>query len=104
VARDEVMAARLAAFLGSAEGEKCTALVICGRGHCEFGLGMPDRVVRRLPGLQQRIVLFSQSGDLELSETERKQARDVSIPHDFLRELGRLPADFTHIMAPTKAP
>lgn len=100
VVRDEVMADRLAAFLASPAGAGRAAFVVCGRGHCEFGLGMPDRVARRMPGISQRIVLFSQSGDLQLSEAERKQAREVTVPHNFLREIGRLPADFTHILAP----
>jgi len=100
VARDETMAARLAEFLSSASGEGRTAVVICGRGHCEFGLGMPDRMARRMPGVTQRIVLFSESGDLRLSEAERKQAREVEVPHEFLRELGRPPGDFFHIIEP----
>jgi len=100
VARDETMAARLAEFLLSAGGEGRTAVVICGRGHCEFGLGMPDRVARRIPNVTQRIVLFSESGDLHLSEAERKQAREVEVPHEFLRELGRPPGDYLHIIEP----
>jgi uncharacterized iron-regulated protein len=97
VARDETMSARLASYLASSEGTNRTALVICGRGHCEFGLGMPDRVERRMPGISQRVILFSQSGDLQLSEIERRQAREIEVPHQFLRDLGRSPADFMHI-------
>lgn len=98
VARDETMAARLADFLASSAGQGRTAIVICGRGHCEFGLGMPDRVARRIPGVAQRIVLFSQSGDLQLSEAERQQAREIEVPHEFLRDLGRSGADFLHVI------
>jgi len=100
VARDETMAARLAEFLSSPMGEGRTAVVICGRGHCEFELGTPDRVTRRLPNVMQRIVLASESGDLHLTETERKQARAIEVPHQFLRELGRPPGDFFHITEP----
>jgi uncharacterized iron-regulated protein len=100
VARDETMAARLAEFLSSSAGEGRTAVVICGRGHCEYGLGTPDRVARRLPDATQRIVLFSESGDLHLSEAERKQARAIEVPHQFLRELGRPSGDFFHVIAP----
>jgi uncharacterized iron-regulated protein len=102
VARDETMAARLSSYLTSPAGEGRMALVICGRGHCEFGLGMPDRVALRMPDAQQRVVLFSQSGDLELSEAERAQAREIEIPHQFLRDLGRLPADFLHVTEPAR--
>jgi len=100
VARDETMAARLAEYLSSPMGKSRTAVVICGRGHCEFGLGMPDRVARRIPNVTQRIILFSESGDLHLSEAERKQAREIEVPHQFLRELGRPPGDFFHIIEP----
>jgi uncharacterized iron-regulated protein len=98
VARDEAMAARLSAFLGSPAGRDRVALVVCGRGHCEFGLGMPARVERRIPSVIQRILLFSQSGDLRLSEEERKQARQIEIPRQFLRELGRPPGDYFHVV------
>ncbi|HWI56559.1 MAG TPA: ChaN family lipoprotein [Bacillota bacterium] len=98
VARDETMAARLTAFLNSPAGQGRTALVICGRGHCEFGLGTPDRVARRTPGIAQRIVLLSSSGDLTLTEQELKQSRAVDLSHQFLRDLGRAPADFFHII------
>lgn len=98
VARDETMAARLADHLSSPSGQNRIAVVICGRGHCEFGFGVPDRVARRIPGVAQRIVLFSESGDLHLTEEERKQAREIEVPHEFLRELGRPPADFIHVI------
>lgn len=98
IARDETMAARLTDYLNSPAGQGRLAVVICGRGHCEFGLGMPDRVVRRQPEAKQRIVLFSQSGDLQLTETERQQAREVEVPHEFLRGLGRLSGDFFHVI------
>jgi uncharacterized iron-regulated protein len=100
VARDETMAARLVEFLSSPQGKGRTAVVICGRGHCEFGLGMPDRVARRIPDVTQRVVLCSESGDLHLSETERKQAREIEVPHEFLREIGRPPGDFFHVIEP----
>ena len=103
VARDETMAARLTAFLNSPAGQGRMALVICGQGHCQFGLGTPDRVARRAPGISQRIVLLSESGDLQLSAQERKQAREVDISHQFLRELGRAPGDFFQVIQ-TAAP
>ena len=100
VARDETMAARLAEYLQSPAGQGRIALAVCGRGHCEFGLGTPARVARRIPQVTQRIVLMSESGDLHLTAEERKQARDIEITHGFLREVGRPPADYFHIAAP----
>jgi uncharacterized iron-regulated protein len=103
VARDETMAERLAQFLGSPAGQHRTAVVVCGSGHCEYGLGTPARVSRRIPGISQRIVLFSESGDLHLTEQERKQSRSIEIPHEFLRELGRPPGDYLEITEPKVA-
>jgi len=99
VARDETMAERLAKFLDSPAGQHRTAVVVCGSGHCEYGLGTPARVSRRMPGISQRIVLFSESGDLRLSEEEKKQARTIEVSHDFLRELGRPAGDYFQVTA-----
>jgi uncharacterized iron-regulated protein len=97
VARDETMAERLAQFLSSPAGQHRTALVICGRGHCEYGLGTPARVSRRIPGVSQRIVLLSESGDLRLSEQEQRQSRKVEVSHEFLRELDRPAGDYFNV-------
>ena len=97
VARDETMADRLANYLNSPAGQKRTAVVVCGRGHCEYGLGTPARVGRRIPGIRQRIVLFSESGDLHLTEEERKQARSIEVSHEFLRELERPAGDYFQV-------
>ena len=102
VARDETMASRLAEYLNSNEGRGRSALVICGRGHCEFGFGIPSRVSRRIPGISQRIVVFSNSGDLRLSEEERSQARDIEVTHEFLQGLGRPLADYFQIAEPAR--
>lgn len=103
VARDETMAERLAQFLRSPAGQDRTAVVVCGRGHCEYGLGMPARVSRRISGIPSRIVLFSESGDLHLSEAERKQSRMIEVSHEFLRELGRPAGDYFQLTEPEAA-
>jgi uncharacterized iron-regulated protein len=97
VTRDETMADRLAQFLSSPAGRDRSALVVCGRGHCEYGLGTPARVSRRVPGISQRIVLFSESGDLRLSEQEQRQSRTIEVSHEFLRALGRPPGDYFQV-------
>jgi uncharacterized iron-regulated protein len=102
VCRDETMANRLAEYLQSSEGRDKVALVICGRGHCEFGLGTPSRVARRMPGISQRVVVFSESGDLHLTEEERKQAREIEISHEFLSGVGRAAADYFQVVEPAR--
>lgn len=99
IARDEAMAAAVARFARSPEGRGRTVLVICGSGHVAFGLGTAARVRRRLPDVEQRIVIFSESGDVELTERERAVSREISISHQQLRDLGRPLADYLHVTA-----
>jgi uncharacterized iron-regulated protein len=103
-ARDESMAAALEkAWLGAAETadrRKPIAIVICGTGHCQFGLGTPDRVRRRLKGTHDRIVLMSESGDLELTKAEKAMKRDIVIRHRDLKFIRRPLADYLHAMEP----
>jgi uncharacterized iron-regulated protein len=96
IARDEAMAAAIADYLESPAGEGRTALVICGAGHAAYGLGTPARVVRRLAGVRQRIVLLSESGDVELSPQEKAMSRDIVISHQQLRQIDRPIADYLH--------
>lgn len=97
IARDEFMAATLADYLKSEPGSGRTAVVLCGAGHVSYGLGIPERVRRRVPGVRDRIVLFSESGDVELTPEERAAARPIEITHEQLREINRPVADYLHV-------
>ncbi len=97
IARDEMMASVLCTFLKSEEGQKRTAVVLCGAGHVEYGLGTPGRVRRRMPGVKDRIVLLSQSGDVELTPEEQAMAREIHVSHEQLRALNRTVADYLHV-------
>jgi uncharacterized iron-regulated protein len=96
IARDETMAATLCSFLNSEAGRGRAAVVLCGSGHVAYGLGTPDRVRRRLPKLKDRVILFSESGDVVLSPHERMAARPVTITHEQLRQINRPIADYLH--------
>jgi uncharacterized iron-regulated protein len=96
IARDETMAAAIARFLQSAPGRGRTMIVLCGAGHVAYGLGTPERVRRRMPGVVDRIVLLSESGDLELSAQEKAVSRVISITHEQLRTNQRPIADYLH--------
>lgn len=100
VARDDTMADALLKGLRSrqpAGGKKPLAVTITGAGHIQYGLGTPDRVQWREPGLEARILLLSESGDLTLSPAEKSMRRDVDFHHrDFLftrRPVG----DYVHV-------
>jgi uncharacterized iron-regulated protein len=94
IARDETMAGALTTFLKSPQGRGRKMLVVCGAGHVAYGLGMPARVLRRMPGTKERIVLLSESGELQLSPEEKAQAREIEITHEQLREIKQPVADY----------
>lgn len=97
ICRDEMMAYVLCSFLQSEKGRGRTALVLCGAGHASYGLGTVSRVRRRLPEIKGRVVLLSQSGDLELSPQELAMTRDIEITHEQLRAINRPIADYLHV-------
>jgi len=74
-------------------------VVVCGVGHVSYGLGMVSRVKRRLPKIKDRFVLFSQSGDLELTPEEKAMARDIETTHEQLRAINRPLTDYFHIVS-----
>jgi uncharacterized iron-regulated protein len=104
VVRDETMAQTLASFLQGPEGAGRTAVVILGSGHCQHGLGVPSRVARRIPNVNQRILLPSESGEVELSEMEKKLASGISITHDQLKHLQAPIADYLQVSSETVKP
>ena len=97
ICRDEMMASRLCDFLESEKGRGRTAVVLCGAGHVSYGLGTASRVRRRMPKIKERVILFSQSGDLELSPEEEAMAREITITHEQLRQINRPIADYLHV-------
>lgn len=96
IVRDDAMAFALAKFLQSPAGRGRTAVVLCGSGHVAYGLGTAARVRRRMPGIKDRIVHFSESGDVELSPEELAMARPITITHEQLRELASPFGDYLH--------
>lgn len=106
IARDEAMAAALCGYLKSAAGRGRSAVVLCGEGHVAFGQGTVARVRRRMPGLKDRIVVLSASGDVTLSAQEKAVSRPVEITHEQLRRIDRPIADYLHVtsLKPADAP
>lgn len=100
VARDETMAANIVAGrkIATTQDRPRTAFVLVGAGHVRHGLGTADRVRRREPGIVERIVLSTESGQLVLSESDKAAARDISISHAQFREIGRPPGDYLHVL------
>ncbi len=100
IARDEHMADVLARFLRSLEGKDRIAVVICGVGHVSYGLGMPARVRRRLDDGSDRVVVFSESGDVQLTPEEQAVSRPITITHEQLRAMGRPIGDYLYVVTP----
>ena len=85
IARDEAMAEAVASFLKSPAGRGRKMLVLCGAGHVVYGLGMPARVRRRSPDAKERVVLLSESGELQLSPQDKAQPRGGDHPRAVAR-------------------
>ncbi len=99
VARDEKMADTLAGrlLMDRTAGRHDIAVVVGGAAHFAYGLGVPSRVERRVPGIVERIIILSESGDLRLGERERMMARDTGITHERLKSITRPIADYIHV-------
>jgi uncharacterized iron-regulated protein len=98
--RDETMAGSLERFLDSAEGRSRIMIVVAGSGHINYGFGIPERAFR-LNRLPHRIIIPSESGDLVLSEEEKRQSMPLNITHQDLRFIQSLIADYL-IVTPLK--
>lgn len=105
VARDETMADTMAEYLKSPAGKGCRAVVLCGTGHCSYGQGTVSRLKSRLPEIEVRVVIMSESGDVELSPEMEKYARDIQITHQQLRDVIRQPlGDYLSVVQPKITP
>lgn len=98
VSRDETMAMHIVAARHSDPSAPRTAFVTVGAGHVRFGMGTAMRVRLRDPGIVERIVLATESGQLKLSEAMRAMMRDVKITHADLRAIGRPPGDYLSVL------
>ena len=63
-----------------------------------FGLGTAERVRRRNPGIVERLVIMTESGQLVITDKQKSQSRDVTISHADLRTIGRPPADYVRVL------
>lgn len=99
VMRDETMAHTMTHALADA-GDNTIGVVLCGSGHASFGLGIPQRMTRRNPDLRHRIILMSDSGDVELTEEEKAMSRDISLTHDDMQFMVRPIANYLHVIEP----
>ncbi len=98
VARDDHMAESIVHAMSEVEGEKKPiGVVVAGSGHIQFGLGTPDRVRFRLPKVNERIVLMSESGDLELTPMEKEMRRAVEIHHRDVHFIRRPAGDYLYV-------
>ncbi len=98
VARDDAMAQAIVDAIEAHDGPgKPQLAAVTGSGHVQFGLGTPDRVRLRKPGLRERILLMTESGDLELTPEEEAMRRAVEISHQDLHFIRRPAADYLYV-------
>ncbi len=100
--RDGTMAQAIVRFLQSPGGRDRAMLVVCGTGHLNYGFGIPE-AVERVIKLPSRIVLPSESGELVLSEEEKRQSVPVEISHQDLGFIRSRLADYL-IVTPLESP
>ena len=98
VTRDEMMSQVIARYIRSNKGEDKIIVVLGGSVHFSYGLGIPDRLHKRIPSIKDRIILFSESGDLVLSPTEKKMMRKIEITHEDLRFLKKPISDYLNVI------
>lgn len=97
--RDAIMAHAVTQFINSPNGGNTAVIVIAGSGHLNYGFGIPERVHRQT-GLSFRIVLPSESGELVLSEEEKRQSVPLRITHEDLSFIRTPIADYLHVISP----
>ena len=91
------MARAVVEFLNSPKGKDTVMVVVAGSGHINYGLGIPERVKRRLD-LPFRIILASESGELVLSEQEMRQMAPTHLTHKDLEFIQKPVADYLHVI------
>lgn len=95
--RDATMARAVVRFLESSPGSERSMMVVAGSGHLNYGFGIPRRV-KQAGNYSHRIVLASESGELVLSEEDKRRSVPVEITHEDLSFI-RLPiADYLQII------
>ncbi|MFH0957680.1 MAG: ChaN family lipoprotein [Pseudomonadota bacterium] len=95
--RDAVMASNIIQFLEKHPKANKPLMVIAGSGHINYGFGIPERVEKYVDA-SYRIILPSESGELQLSEAEKKQAVEIDISHEDVKFIGRPIADYLSVL------
>ena len=95
--RDAVMALNIRRYLDGSKTKDRQLVVIAGNGHLNYGFGIPERV-KRLVDVTSRIILPSESGELQLSEAEKQQAVDIEISHEDVRFINKPIADYLSVI------
>jgi uncharacterized iron-regulated protein len=94
---DSTMAHEVAEYLNSEAGTGKTMVVLAGTGHMAYGFGIPERVARSC-NLPYRIVISSDSGDLEYQKEWERYVEPVDLTHEDFLFLGRPIANFIFLV------
>jgi uncharacterized iron-regulated protein len=71
---DETMADRITRSAQTAQ-----VVVLAGQGHLIYGYGIPDRVARRQPGIQQTVILLSPDPELAAIDADGRSIGDYIV-------------------------
>ena len=94
---DSTMAHGVVQFLNSKEGTAKTMVVLAGTGHLAYGFGIPERVARSC-NLPYRIVISSDSGDLEYKKEWERYVEPADLTHEDFLFLDRPIANFIFLV------
>lgn len=95
--RDAVMAQTIIRGVESIRDKDAAFVAIAGSGHLSYGFGIPERVKKKIQ-VSDRIILPTESGQLILSDEERRQAVPVEITHEDLRLIREPIADYLYVL------
>ena len=94
---DSTMAHGVVQYLNSKEGAGKTMVVLAGTGHLAYGFGIPERVARSC-NLPCRIIIPSDSGDLEYQKEWERYVEPADLTHEDFLFLGRPIANFLFVV------
>jgi len=94
---DSTMAQGVVQYLNSKEGAGKAMVVLAGTGHMAYGFGIPERVARSC-NLPYRIVISSDSGDLEYEKEWERYVEPADLTHEDFLFLDRPIANFIFLV------
>ena len=95
--RDEKMAESLYRINKKYDSDDWLAIVVAGSGHVRNGAGMPECFKRRMPQVNDRIIITSSCGQLSLDKKMSAMSRDIEMTHEEFGSISNHVADYINV-------